>query len=120
MSDEVPNPDVPADLRAILAGIDRDLAESAKLRPEGDKLAAERDKLPAERDKLAAERDKLLGEQLKLGAEQIRFNAEQLKLNAEAAKLNRDRWWQPALAIVGLIGGLVTAGGAIWHALHGG
>ena len=113
MSDEVPNPDVPADLRAILAGIDRDLAESAKLRPEGDKLAAERDKLPAERDKL-------LGEQLKLGAEQIKFNTEQLKLNAEAAKLNRDRWWQPALAIVGLVGGLVTAGGAIWHALHGG
>ncbi|MBV8868677.1 MAG: hypothetical protein JOY65_04575, partial [Acetobacteraceae bacterium] len=62
MSDDVPNPDVPADLRAILAGIDRDLAESAKLRREGDKLAVER-------DKLAAERDKLLGEQLKLGAE---------------------------------------------------
>lgn len=65
------------------------------------------------RGELAAERDKLLGEQLKLGAEQV-------KLNAEAAKLNRDRWWHPALAIVGLIGGIVTAGGAIWHALHGG
>ncbi|MBV9776552.1 MAG: hypothetical protein JO143_05835 [Acetobacteraceae bacterium] len=58
------------------------------------------------RGELGAERDKLLGEQL--------------KLNAEAAKLNRDRWWHPALAIVGLIGGIVTAGGAIWHALHGG
>jgi hypothetical protein len=65
------------------------------------------------RGELAAERDKLLGGQLKLGAEQ-------LKLNAEAAKLNRDRWWHPALGIVGLIGGIVTAGGAIWHALHGG
>jgi len=72
------------------------------------------------RGELGAERDKLLGEQLKLGAEQIKFNAEQLKLNAEAAKLNRDRCWHPALAIVGLIGGIVTAGGAIWHALHGG
>ena len=72
-----------------------------------------RDPTAHRRGELAAERDKLLGEQLKLGAEQV-------KLNTEAAELNRDRCWHPALAIVGLIGGIVTAGGAIWHALHGG
>jgi hypothetical protein len=63
----------PIDLRAILARIDRDLAEQSKLRAESDKFASE-----------------------------------QRKLNAEAAKLDRDRWLAPALAITGLVGGILT------------
>jgi hypothetical protein len=47
--------DQPADLPAILARIDRDLAESAKLREESNKFAAEQHKLLAEQQKLYAE-----------------------------------------------------------------
>lgn len=68
------------DLKAILAGIDRDPAESGKLRAETEKFVAE----------------------------QRKPIAEQVKFDAEARKLNRDRWLAPWLAIVGLIGGLLT------------
>ena len=47
------------DLRAHLARIDRDIAESAKLRYESDKLNQETNKLWHEARKLEAERDKL-------------------------------------------------------------
>jgi len=47
------------DLRAHLARIDRDIAESSKLRRESDKLQQETSKLWHEAQKLEAERDKL-------------------------------------------------------------
>ena len=72
----------PVDLRALLARIDRDLMELAKLREESRKL-----------------------------------NAEEAKLRSEARKLDRDRWIAPWLAITGLVGGVVTVGGAIWRLL---
>jgi Skp family chaperone for outer membrane proteins len=78
--------DQPMDLRAILARIDRDLAESAKLREETNKFVAE---------------------QHRMTAEAAKFNAERTKLTAEAAKLDRDRWLAPALAIAAVIGGLL-------------
>ena len=51
--------DLPADsldLRAVLARIDRDLAESAKLRGETEKFVAEQRKLAAEARKFDRER----------------------------------------------------------------
>jgi len=72
----------PFDLRAELARIDRDRAETQKLLAEGAKFLAEmHDKYPAE----------------------------MRKLRAEAAKLERERWWQPALAIASVIGGMLGA-----------
>ena len=49
----------------------------------------------------------------KLQSETRKFVAESLKLNAEALKLNRDRWLAPWLAIVGLIGGIITIASTI-------
>lgn len=43
----------------------------------------------------------------RLIAESDKFTAEQRKLIAEAAKFDRERWWQPALAIAAVIGGLL-------------
>jgi hypothetical protein len=83
--------DQPADLPAILARIDRDLAESAKLREESNKFAAEQ--------------HKLLTEQLKL-------YAEQQKLDLEAAK--RNHWLAPALTVASVIGGLLGAAFIGW------
>jgi hypothetical protein len=80
----------PPDLRAILARIDRDLEESAKLRAENRKFIAEHDKLIAE----------------------------EATLRSEARKLDRDRWIAPWLAITGLVGGLITVIGAVWRLLH--
>jgi hypothetical protein len=77
-------------LRAILARIDRDLAEERKLRYESEKFLAEQKKLMAE----------------------------ETKLRSEGRKLDRDRWLAPWLAIVGLIGGIITVGGAIWRTFH--
>jgi hypothetical protein len=77
----------PPDLRAILVRIDRDLAESSKLREEANKFAVEQHKLTEEAAKLAA----------------------------EAAKRQRDRGLAPWLAVVtiltglgGLVGGAIT------------
>ena len=80
----------PPDLRAIVARIDRDLEESAKLRAENRKFIAEHDKLIAE----------------------------EATLRSEARKLDRDRWIAPWLAITGLVGGLITVIGAVWRLLH--
>jgi hypothetical protein len=75
------------DLKATLARIDRDLAETQKSF--------------AEQRKFMAEQGKLIAEQGKLQAEQAKFYAEQ-------AKLNRDRYLAPWLALTGLVGGIVT------------
>jgi len=47
--------------------------------------------------------------------ETLKFTAEQHKLTALAAKLGRDRLLAPWLAIVGLIGGIITVASAIAH-----
>lgn len=78
------------DVRAVLAGIDRDLAEQQKL----------------------------LAEQRKLFADEIKLRSEELKLRSESRKLDRDRLLAPWLAILGLLGGAITVGGAIWRAVH--
>ncbi len=75
----------PPDLRAVLAQIDRDLAESAKLR--------------AEQNKLTEEAAKLL--------------AEQRKLVTEERKLDRDRLLAPLLALGGIAVGVLSAATAI-------
>jgi glycine/D-amino acid oxidase-like deaminating enzyme len=70
------------ELKALLARIDRDLAENRKF----------------------------AAEQQKLGAEQQKLGAEALKFSAEALKLERDRWLAPALAAGGLaVGALASA-----------
>jgi ElaB/YqjD/DUF883 family membrane-anchored ribosome-binding protein len=51
--------------------------------------------------------DRLRVEIRRLIAESDKFVAEQRKLMAEAAKFDRERWWQPALAIAAVIGGLL-------------
>ncbi len=76
----------PLDLRAEIARIDRDRAETQKLQ--------------AETNKFVAEQQRLMAESLKLAAEQS-------KLQAEARKLERDRWLAPALAIAAVVGGLL-------------
>ena len=88
----------PLSIETIRARINRDLAESEKLRSESLKLAAE---------------------QQKLIAEQQKFTAEQLKLAAEASKLSRDRGLAPWLAIVGLIGGLLAIANFLLRFLPG-
>jgi hypothetical protein len=75
------------DIRAQLARIDRDMAETHKL---------------------LAEQGKLTAEQQKLGAEQNKFTAEQVKLFAEGAKFNRDRWLIPLVAIIGPLLGVIV------------
>jgi hypothetical protein len=80
----------PVDFRAIVARIDRDLEEAGKLREESQKFIAEQKKLMAE----------------------------EAKLRSEARKLDRDRWIASWLAITGLVGGLITVGGALWRVLH--
>jgi len=82
--------DPPIDFKAIVARIDRDLMEAGKLRQETQKFVAEHDKVVAE----------------------------EAKLRSEAWKLDRDRWIAPWLAITGLVGGLITVGGAVWRLLH--
>jgi hypothetical protein len=71
------------DLRAELARIDRDRAETYKLLAETRRLDDERhigsDRLIAEREKFIAERQQLL---------------------SDALKLDRDRWWTPWLQIL--------------------
>lgn len=84
------------DLDAILAGIERDLAEAGTLRRESEKFGAE---------------------QQKLLAEQMKLTIEQAKLVAEARKLDRDRWLSPALAAVSLASGLVAVATLILHAV---
>jgi hypothetical protein len=66
------------DLRAVIAKIDRDRAETQKLQQASEK-----------------------------------FVAEQRKLTAKSLKLARDRWLAPWLAVVGLIGGLITIASTI-------
>ena len=83
----------------IHARIERDLAESAKLRQESERFIAE---------------------QRKLIAEELKLRSEELKLRAEQMKLDRDRWLAPGLAVVGLIGGLVAIATLILRAVgHG-
>jgi hypothetical protein len=76
------------DLRAELARIDRDRAESQKLIAEGEKLQAE---------------------QRKLIAEDLKLAAEQRKLFSEGRKLNRDRWLAPLVLLASLCGGVIVA-----------
>ncbi len=95
MSDTIPGPE----LRAILARIDRDLADSAKLREESNKMREESSKFIAEQRKLMAESEKLA---------------------IEALKLHRDRWLAPWLAILGLIGGLLAIANFVQRTFSGG
>jgi hypothetical protein len=94
--------DIPADwrgqldLRAELARIDRDRAETRKLTEESEKFIAEQRKLLSEGRMLAAEQD---------------------KLQAEGRKLDRDRWLAPALATVSMVGGLLGIASFIAHLL---
>ena len=69
---EVGSDPVP-DLKAILAAIDRDLAESGKLR--------------AETEKFVAEHRKLIAEQVKFDAE-----AQETQPGSVAGAVARDRW----------------------------
>jgi hypothetical protein len=62
--------------------------------------------------------DHALDEAAKLRSEANKLRAEETKLYAEARKFDRDRWIAPWLAIVGLIGGIATAAGAIWRLFH--
>jgi predicted nucleic acid-binding Zn-ribbon protein len=127
------------DLREQIVRIDRAIAETRKLMAEQDKLAEEAlklrreqaldfDRATAETRKLMAEQDKLTEETLKLRREQAayfdrtiaetrKFMAEQNKLAEEALNLRRERWWQPALAVSGLVGGLVAIATLILHAV---
>jgi hypothetical protein len=73
--------DTPIDMRAILAKIDRDLAESSKLREEANKFQAEQQKLFQEARKYDAEHD----------------------------KLRRDRHLAPWLIVASLSGGIIAA-----------
>ena len=41
-------------------------------------------------------------------AETQKFQREANKLRAEEKKFDRDRGWQPVLAIIGVLGGIVT------------
>lgn len=78
----------PIDIRAIVARIDRDIAEAAKFAVEQHKLAAEQNKLWSE----------------------------QAKLSAEAMKLHRDRLLSPWLIVVamaGAVGGIIAGAAAI-------
>lgn len=52
-------------------------------------------------------------------AETAKFAAEQRKLISKSRKLDRDRLLAPWLAILGVIGGLITIAGALWRVLHG-
>lgn len=87
MSDQSVRPQL--DLEAIVAAIERDLAEAGKLRRESEKFIAEQRKLISEES----------------------------KLNSEARKFDRDRWLAPWLAIAGLIGGLVAIATLLLHAV---
>jgi Skp family chaperone for outer membrane proteins len=69
------------DVQSIIARIDRDLAESAKLREETRQFVNEAHRMEAERK----------------------------KLEAEAAKLQRDRWLAPLVLLASVAGGLVVA-----------
>ena len=82
--------ETPIDYKAIVARIDRDLMEAGKLRQATRKFVWEHDKRVTE----------------------------EARLRWEARKLDRDRWIAPWLAITGLVGGLITVGGAIWRLLH--
>jgi hypothetical protein len=78
------------DLRAELARIDRDRAETVKL---------------------------LAGAQLRIPAETRKLQAEQANLIAQEAKALREWRLAPWLAWLGVAGGLITISGAILHAL---
>jgi hypothetical protein len=79
------------DLRAVIAQIDRNRAESMKLQEEAQKFVSEQHKMMAEAAKLAA----------------------------EEPKLNRDRWLAPVLAIAAVIGGLLGAASFIAKVVWG-
>jgi hypothetical protein len=52
-------------------------------------------------------------------AEAAKLRAEQSKLFSEARKFDRERTLAPWLAVLGLLGGIITVAGALWRALHG-
>lgn len=64
-------------------------------------------------DRAQAETRKFVAEQAKLVDEAAKLRAEDRKLMAEAGKLNRDRLLAPALAITGLVGGIITIVGFV-------
>jgi hypothetical protein len=63
---------------------------------------------PNEAQMASATYDRMLAETRKFSAEQNKLAAEAAKLQAEEKKLGRDRLLAPWLAIVGLIGGIIT------------
>ena len=84
--------DIPAtgfDVRAELARIDRDLAESSKLRNESEKFIAEQRKLLAE----------------------------EAKLQAEGRKLDRDHWFMPWLVGFSAVTTGIAAGSLLLKAV---
>jgi hypothetical protein len=91
-------------LRAELARIDRDRAES--------------EKLAAEQRKLNAEAQALFAQQLRDGADSRKLLAEQAKLIAEQLKLQREWRLAPVLAWLGVTGGVVTVIGAVLQLLR--
>jgi hypothetical protein len=58
-------------------------------------------------DRMHVEIRRLIAESDKFVAEQHKLIAERSKLDAEAAKFYRERWWQPALSLAAVIGGLL-------------
>ena len=96
MSSSTPSDRAELDIQAIIARINRDLAEAPNLRAETERFVAEQRTLIAKEQKLAAER---------------------LKLMAEEAKLNRDRGLPPWLAFAGVLGGTITLGQLLLRAL---
>jgi hypothetical protein len=68
---------------------------------------------PNEAQIASATYDRMLEETRKFTAEQHKLMAEADKLRAEERKLGRDRLLAPWLAIVGLIGGILTIASTI-------
>jgi hypothetical protein len=91
-----PSDSTDLDLRAEIARIDRDRAETSKL---------------------VAESRALLAAETRDGADTRKLLAEQAKLMAEQMKLQREWRLAPWLAWLGITGGVVTLTGAVLHAL---
>jgi hypothetical protein len=89
------------DLRAELARIDRDRAETQKLMEETRRLSAERS---ISGDRLIAEREK--------------FYAERRQLDADAAKLERERWWFPWLQLITVAASGAAVAVIVGHWVH--
>jgi hypothetical protein len=89
------------DLRAELARIDRDRAETQKLMAESRRFD----------DGRQAELQRMLEETKK-------FVAEQHKLMAEAAKLDKERWWFPWLQLLTITVSSAAIGAVVGRLFH--